>query len=132
MVTTCTRCVTHQKFSILLTQCVYTSCDCHNAQTLCPYTALTDLASHCITKVFSVRYELKLYTSFRSETLRRSCQGSGGQSPASQRGYPGSIPGQSLQNLWWTKWHWDRFFSGYFSLSLSVSLHQCSVINHNI
>jgi hypothetical protein len=21
------------------------------------------------------------------------------------------IPGQSMWGLWWTKWHWDRFFS---------------------
>jgi hypothetical protein len=20
-----------------------------------------------------------------------------------------------MLDLWWTKWHWDRFFSGYFS-----------------
>jgi hypothetical protein len=30
---------------------------------------------------------------------------------------PGSIPGQSMWNLWWTKWHWDRFFSDYFGFS---------------
>jgi hypothetical protein len=23
----------------------------------------------------------------------------------------GSIPGQSIWDSWWTKWHWDRFFS---------------------
>jgi hypothetical protein len=23
----------------------------------------------------------------------------------------GSRPGQSVWDLWWTKWHWDRFFS---------------------
>jgi hypothetical protein len=22
---------------------------------------------------------------------------------------PGSIPGHSMWDLWWTKWHWDRF-----------------------
>jgi len=26
---------------------------------------------------------------------------------------------------WWTKWHWDRFFSQYFSIVLSVPFHQC-------
>jgi hypothetical protein len=25
------------------------------------------------------------------------------------------------------KWHWDRFFSKYFSFLLSLSFHQCSV-----
>jgi hypothetical protein len=29
-------------------------------------------------------------------------------------GGPGSIPGQFLRDLWWTKWDWDRFFSAYF------------------
>jgi hypothetical protein len=24
-------------------------------------------------------------------------------------GDPGSSPGQIMWNLWWTKWHWDRF-----------------------
>jgi hypothetical protein len=41
----------------------------------------------------------------------RPCHGSGGWSPASYRGGPGSMPGQCMSDLWWTKWHWDRFFS---------------------
>ena len=39
----------------------------------------------------------------------------------------GSVPGQSVHDLWWTKWQWDRLFSencGYF---LSVLFSQCSV-----
>jgi hypothetical protein len=28
---------------------------------------------------------------------------------ASHRGGPGSIPGQVMWDLWWTKWHWGRF-----------------------
>ena len=39
------------------------------------------------------------------------CHGSGGWSPASRRGGPGSIPGRSMWDLWWTKWHWGSFFS---------------------
>jgi len=27
----------------------------------------------------------------------------------------GLIPGQSTQNMCWTKWHWDRFPCEYFS-----------------
>ena len=45
--------------------------------------------------------------------------GSGGQSPASHFGGPASIPGQSMSDLWWKKWHWDRDFSQYFSFPLS-------------
>jgi hypothetical protein len=25
----------------------------------------------------------------------------------------GSIPGQSMWDLWWTKWYWDMFLSEY-------------------
>jgi hypothetical protein len=28
--------------------------------------------------------------------------------------------------MWWTKWHWDRFFSEYFGFPLSISFHRCS------
>jgi hypothetical protein len=42
---------------------------------------------------------------------QRPCHGSGGYSPAFHRGGPGSIPAQSMWDLWWTKSHWDRFFS---------------------
>ena len=28
------------------------------------------------------------------------------------------------EDLWWTKWHWDRFFSKNFSFPLSLSFHQ--------
>ena len=31
-------------------------------------------------------------------------------------------------DLWWKKWHWDRFFSEHFGLPLSVSFHQCSTL----
>ena len=30
---------------------------------------------------------------------------------ASHRSSWGSIPAQSVWNMWWTKWHWDTFFS---------------------
>jgi hypothetical protein len=32
------------------------------------------------------------------------------QSLVSHRGDPGSNPGQVMWDLWWTKWHWGRFF----------------------
>jgi hypothetical protein len=35
--------------------------------------------------------------------------------------------GQSMWDLWWTKWHWDRFFPKYFGFSLSISFHRCSI-----
>jgi hypothetical protein len=32
-----------------------------------------------------------------------------------------------MSDLWWTKWHWDRFFTEYFGLPLSVSFHRCQL-----
>jgi hypothetical protein len=40
---------------------------------------------------------------------------------------PCSIPGQSMWDLWWTKWYWYRFFPEYFGSSLSISFHRCSI-----
>jgi hypothetical protein len=33
---------------------------------------------------------------------------------------PGSRPGQSMWDLWWTKWHSDRFLSEFFGFPLSI------------
>ena len=44
---------------------------------------------------------------------------------------PGSIPGQSMWDLWWTEFHWDRFVSKYSGLPLSVSFHQSSILIHS-
>jgi hypothetical protein len=38
------------------------------------------------------------------------------------------MPGQPVRDLLWTKWHWNRFFSEYFGLPLSVSFHQCCTL----
>ena len=43
------------------------------------------------------------------------------------RKQPVSIPGQSMWDLWWTKWHWERFLSETCSSPLSVSFRQCSI-----
>jgi hypothetical protein len=36
-----------------------------------------------------------------------------------------------MWDLWWTKWHWDRFFSEYFGFPLSISFHRCSITRKN-
>jgi hypothetical protein len=36
-------------------------------------------------------------------------------------------PTAELWDLWWTKWHWDRFFPDYFGFPLSISFHRCSI-----
>ena len=48
------------------------------------------------------------------------------QSPASYYIYPGWIIGQSLWDLRWIKWHWDRSFD--FDFPLSMPLHQCFIL----
>jgi hypothetical protein len=40
---------------------------------------------------------------------------------------PGSRPDHTMWDLWWTKWHWDRFYSESFGFPLSVSFHRCSI-----
>ena len=60
--------------------------------------------------------------------LKRPWHGSGGESLASHRGGPDSIPCQSLCYLWLIKWDWDRVFSKNFVLLMSVSCHQCSIL----
>jgi hypothetical protein len=41
-----------------------------------------------------------------------------------------SRPGQSMWGLWWTKWHWDTFFSEFFGFTLSGSFYRCSIFTH--
>jgi len=43
----------------------------------------------------------------------------------------GSIPSQSMWNLWWTKSHRDRPVSQYFSPPLPTSLYQCYTLIHS-
>jgi hypothetical protein len=81
--------------------------------------------------LFDVRTEFlnSIETSFgfkvltKALTLRRptwSCTGSGSWSPTSHRGGPGSRTSQSTWGLWWTKWHWDRFFHEFFCSSVDI------------
>jgi hypothetical protein len=35
--------------------------------------------------------------------------------------------GQSMWDLWWTKWHWYRFSPEYFGFPLSIAFHRCSI-----
>jgi hypothetical protein len=39
-------------------------------------------------------------------------------------------PGNSVRDLLWTKWHWDRFFSESFGFPLSLSFYRCSIFTH--
>jgi hypothetical protein len=32
-----------------------------------------------------------------------------------------------MWDLWWTKWHRNRFFSEYFGFPMSISFHRCSI-----
>jgi hypothetical protein len=39
--------------------------------------------------------------------------------------------GQSMWDLWRTKWHWDRFFPEYVGFPLSISFHRHSITRKN-
>jgi hypothetical protein len=34
-----------------------------------------------------------------------------------------------MSDVWWEKWHWDRFSSEYICFPLSVSFHQYSTLS---
>lgn len=55
--------------------------------------------------MFSVCYRLNIYIHFRQIS----------QSSASRSRDSGSIPGQSMWNLWWANRYWDKSFSKQFS-----------------
>ena len=39
-----------------------------------------------------------------------------------------SIPDQSMWNLWWTEWHWERCFCKHLIFPLLVSFCQCTIL----
>jgi hypothetical protein len=57
---------------------------------------------------------------------------SGGLSPASHCGGPGSRPDQSVWDLCCTKWHWDRFLSKFFGFILVITFHRGSPYSYII
>jgi hypothetical protein len=57
--------------------------------------------------------------------LRELCHGLGSRLPPFTRGDPVLIKGQSVWDLWWTKWHWNQCIDEWVGFTLSVSLCQC-------
>jgi hypothetical protein len=39
-------------------------------------------------------------------------------------------PSQNLRDLWWAKWHWNTPFLSPALYSMSVLVHQCSIVMH--
>jgi len=62
--------------------------------------------------------------------ILRPCRGSGGSSPASHRWGLGSLPAQSMWDLWWKNWHWEWVFSRFFGITLSISFHRGSILTY--
>jgi hypothetical protein len=60
-------------------------------------------------------------------SLQGPCHDSGGYSPAFHRRGPDSVPGQSMWDLWWTKWQWEKLFSEYFGAFCQLPYIQCSL-----
>jgi hypothetical protein len=108
------------KFYVLPTQCIYVFCmDLRTNSDFFPNTVLTDWFVWLTRSVFTAQYDLNLWLEFYFSLWNRvMAQAVSGQ---------GSIPGQSMWDLKWTMWHWDRFFFEYFRFLLSVSFHQCSI-----
>ena len=113
-----------RKFYVLPTQCLWIS----------EQTAINSLHNSQVADLCSVDGKC----SSRNRTLfccslqfQRPWHVLGGQSPAYHRGGMGSIPDQSMWDLWWTECHWDGFLCQYFSFPLSVSFHQCSIPIHS-
>jgi hypothetical protein len=52
------------------------------------------------------------------------CRGSGSHSSASYRGGSDWILSQSVWDLWWTKWRWDRLFFEVLRGSFAVLFYQ--------
>jgi hypothetical protein len=65
---------------------------------------------------------------FHLEKPKNVGDASGGQSPSFHLGGQVSMPGRTVWNFWWIKWHCDRVFSKYFCFSLSVPFHPCSIL----
>jgi hypothetical protein len=90
--------------------------------TTCSFVSIINhFAHHCFGSIQIQLQVLKccdhIYVIICNYLCNRPCPSSGGQSPTSHHGGPGSSPGQVMWDLWWTKWHWGRF-----SLSTSVPL----------
>jgi hypothetical protein len=64
----------------------------------------------------------------RSKPFKRPCHRSGGYSLASHVGGPGSILGQVMWDLWWTKWHWGRFSPSISLPPANSSSTDCSTV----
>lgn len=60
--------------------------------------------------------------------LQRICYCPGSQSPISHHGHTSSRPGQSTWDLWWTKWHWERFLPGIL-YDVTAALHSHPYVN---
>ena len=58
----------------------------------------------------------------------QSSHGTGSQSPASHRRESCSVLRQSMLDLWWTEWHWDRFLCKYFRCSLLEPFYHCPIL----
>jgi hypothetical protein len=37
-----------------------------------------------------------------------------------------------MWDLWWAKWHWERFFSEFFGFSVNISFHRRSPHSYHL
>jgi hypothetical protein len=73
---------------------------------------------------FGIWRRVHFIPSFLVNYFMRPSHSSGGKSPASHRGGPGSSPVHVIWDLWWTKCYWRQAFSEYFGFPCQFSFHR--------
>ena len=63
------------------------------------------------------RFEI-LYSSINRSHGRATAQAVSRRPPTAEARVRSRVP---MWDLWWTKWHWDRFLPEYFGFPLSIS-----------
>jgi len=96
-----------QKFYVLPTQCIYILCTDVRTAIISLYNI--NWLVYPRRSVFTARYGLTTTVRIPVGYIG-PCHGSGGYLLACHRGGARSIPVHSMWDLWWRKWHCDRFF----------------------
>jgi hypothetical protein len=65
----------------------------------------------CVVLYKDSRMEHKWHEERKDLKVQNGSKGKNGPGEKCCRFILKKIPGQSMWGLWWTKWHWDRFFS---------------------
>jgi hypothetical protein len=87
-----------------------------------------DLISHAVKLYREEEYFLNCHTQHNIVLIINNASGSATAQVVSCRHLTmevGSHPGQCMWDLWWTKWHWDRFFLQVLRFSFVSTIPLC-------